>query len=266
MQDVERLVLERIAAEGALPSRAFEGKKSSNDMWAWKPAKRALEHLFAAGELVASGRDGFQRVYDLAERVIPKPLLEAPAPSEEEFAREYSFRAVVARGALTAAGVAEHCRFRPGGQATVKPALAALVAEGRIRAVAVDDGGPPVYVPAEAVVDGDPRTAVLVCPFDSLLWDRPFVQRLFDFDPRMEIYKRPHERIYGYYVLPFLLGDRLVGRLDLKTEREESVLVVRALHLEPGVKRTKKLADGLDAALRRLAAAVGAETVQRVAA
>ena len=86
----------------------------------------------------------------------------------------------------------------------------------------VDDGGPPVYVPAGAELDGSPRAAVLVCPFDSLLWDRPFVERLFGFDPRMEIYKRPHERIYGYYVLPLLLGDRLVGRADLKTNGEGS--------------------------------------------
>jgi uncharacterized protein YcaQ len=132
-----------------------------------------------------------------------------------------------------------------------------------VREVQVDDGGSPVYVPASAELDGSPRAAVLVCPFDSLLWDRAFVERLFGFDPRMEIYKRPEERIYGYYVLPLLLGDRLVGRLDLKTEREEGVLVVRALHLEPGVRASARLDDGIDAALARLALAVGAETVRR---
>jgi uncharacterized protein YcaQ len=261
MQDVERLVLERIAAEGPLPSRAFEGKKTSNDMWAWKPAKRALEHLFAAGELCVAGRDGFQRIYELPERVIPKVLLEAPGPSEAEFARRYALRAVEGRGALTTAGVAEHCRFRPGGQSVAKPALAALVAEGLIREVRVDDGGSPVFVPAAAELDGSPRAAVLICPFDSLVWDRPFVERLFGFDPRMEIYKRPHERIYGYYVLPLLLGDRLVGRADLKTNRAEGVLELRAFHLEPGVKRTKRLDEGLEAALLRLAAVVGVEAL-----
>ena len=262
MRDVERLVLERIAAEGPLPSRAFEGKKTSNDMWAWKPAKRALEHLFAAGELCVAGRDGFQRIYELPERIIPKALLEAAVPSEAEFARRYALRAVEGRGALTAAGVAEHCRFRPGGQSVAKPALAALVAEGLVREVRVDDGGPPVYVAASAELDGSPRAAVLVCPFDSLVWDRPFVERLFGFDPRMEIYKRPHERIYGYYVLPLLLGDRLVGRADLKTNREERILEVRAFHVEPGQRRTKRLEAGLEQALVRLAATVGAETVR----
>jgi uncharacterized protein YcaQ len=264
VRDVEKLVLERISAEGALPSRAFEGKKASDSMWAWKPAKRALEHLFAAGELVVAGRDGFQRVYDLPERVIPKRLLDADAPSEDVFRREYAWRAIEARGALTASGVAEHCRFRlNGATAAARQALAALLGEGRVREVQVDDGGPPVYVPASAELDGSPRAAVLVCPFDSLVWDRPFVERLFGFDPRMEIYKRPHERIYGYYVLPFLLGDRLVGRLDLKTERERGELVVRALHLEPGVRRTKRLDEGLEAALARLAAAAGVERVVR---
>ncbi|MDX6481580.1 MAG: uncharacterized protein QOG85_2090 [Gaiellaceae bacterium] len=259
MQDIERLVVERIATEGALPSRAFEGKKTSNDMWAWKPAKRALEHLFAAGELCVSGRDGFQRVYDLPERVIPKALLEAPAPSDEEFRRGYALRAIEARGALTASGIVEHCRLRPGGLKELRPELAAVLAEGRIREVAVKDGGARVYVLADTEIDGDPRAAVLVCPFDSLLWDRPFVERIFGFDPRMEIYKRPAERIYGYYVLPLLLGDRLVGRADLKTNREEGTLELRAFHLEPGVKRTKRLETGLEAALLRLAAVAGAE-------
>jgi uncharacterized protein YcaQ len=157
--------------------------------------------------------------------------------------------------------VAEHCRFRPGGQSVAKPALAALVAEGLIREVRVDDGGSPVFVPAAAELDGSPRAAVLICPFDSLVWDRPFVERLFGFDPRMEIYKRPHERIYGYYVLPLLLGDRLVGRADLKTNRAEGVLELRAFHLEPGVKRTKRLEEGLEAALLRLAAVVGVEAL-----
>ena len=266
MQEIERLVLERIAAEGALPSRAFEGKKTSNDMWAWKPAKRALEHLFAAGELAVSGRDGFQRLYDLPERVIPKAYLEADMPSEEEFRRRYALRAVEGRGALTAAGIVDHCRFRPGGIKSVRPALEALVREGAIREVAVEDGGAPVYVPAGAELDvPQPRAAVFLCPFENMLWDRPFVQRVFGFDARIEIYKRPHERIYGYYVLPLLVGDRLVGRADLKTLREEGVLELRAFHLEPGVRRTKRLDAALERALARLARVVGAEDVRVVA-
>src|SRR5439155_15698890 len=120
--------------------------------------------------------------------------------------------------------------------------------DGLVREVAVGDGGPPVYIPAGAELDGSPRAAVLLCPFENMLWDRRLVERLFGFQHTIEVYKRPHERVYGYYVLPFLLGDRLVGRADLKTIREEGTLELRAFHLEPGVRRTKRLEVGLEAA------------------
>ena len=103
-------MLARLREEGALPVRAFEGR--SGPMWGWKPAKRALEHLFAAGEVAIAGRQGFQRVYDLPERVIPSAALDAPTPTEDEFRRGYALRAVQGRGALTEAGIAEHCRLR----------------------------------------------------------------------------------------------------------------------------------------------------------
>src|SRR5581483_9541604 len=135
-------------------------------------------------------------------------------------------------------------------------------ADGIVRRVAVDDGGPPVVVPADAELDGDvPRAGVLVCPFDSLLWDKPFVARVFGFEPLIEVYKREHERIYGYYVLPFLHGDRLVGRADLKSDRAEGVLRVRAFHLEPGVRETRALGEAFAKAAARLARAIGLERV-----
>ncbi len=110
----EEHVIDAIRERGALPSRAFEGRGQPGEMWSWKPAKRALEHLFAAGELAIAGRNGFQRVYDLPERVIPREYLDAPTPSEDEFRRGYALRAVQGRGALTERGIAEHCRFRGG--------------------------------------------------------------------------------------------------------------------------------------------------------
>ena len=258
--EVKERVLAAIREHGALPTRFFEGG-GGGGMWNWKPEKRILEDLFAAGEVAVAGRDGFQRLYDLPERVIPRRYLEAPPPSEEEFRRGYALRAVQGRGALTEAGIAEHCRFR-GGAKAMRPVVDALVADGLVRRVAVDDGGPPVVVPADAELDGDvPRAGVLVCPFDSLLWDKPFVARVFGFEPLIEVYKREHERIYGYYVLPFLHGDRLVGRADLKSDRSEGVLRVRALHLEPGVRETKGLRDAFAKASTRLARAIGLERV-----
>ena len=120
-------------------------------------------------------------------------------------------------------GCREHCRLK-GGAALTRPHVEALVADGEIRRVAVDDGGPDVLVPADAELDGAPSGSVLLSPFDNLLWDRAFTERLFGFRHVIEVYKRGHEREYGYYVLPLLLGDRLVGRADLKSDRAEGVL------------------------------------------
>jgi hypothetical protein len=232
-------------------------------MWAWKPAKSALEHLFSAGELVVSARDGFQRVYDLPERVIPREYLDAPPPSEEEFRRRYAFRAIEGRGALTESGIAEHCRFR-GGAKGMRPIVDELVAQGLVRRIAVDDGGAPVIVPFEAELDvASPAGSVLLSPFDNLLWDKPFVERVFGFAPLIEVYKREHERVYGYYVLPFLLGDRLVGRADLKSDRKNGTLRVKAFHVEPGVRSSRRLDDAFDRALARLARSLGLERVER---
>src|SRR5439155_9573928 len=108
-----------------------------------------------------------------------------------------------------------------------------LVREGLLRQVALDDGGPPVVVPADAELDGAPSGPVLLCPFDNLLWDRPFVRRLFGFDHLIEVYKPEPQRVFGYYVLPLLLADRLVGRADVKADRAEGVLRIKRFTPEP---------------------------------
>ena len=259
-KETEAQVLAAIHEQGALPVRAFEGR--SGPMWGWKPAKRALEHLFAAGEVAIAGREGFQRLYDLPERVIPKQYLEAPTPSEDEFKRGYALRAVQGRGALTEAGIVEHCRFR-GGAAAVRQYVDRLVSEGLVRRVRVQDGGAPLVVPAGADLDGAASGGVLLCPFDNLLWDRAFVERVFGFRHVIEVYKREHERLYGYYVLPFLYGDRLVGRADLKVDRGEGVLRVKAFHLEPLVRRSKALETAFEKGLARLARTTGVDTITR---
>jgi uncharacterized protein YcaQ len=257
---VKRRVLEALREQGPLPARFFEGG-GGGGMWNWKPEKRILEDLFAAGEVVVAGRDGFQRLYGLPAQVIPPEYLTAPAPSEEEFVRGYALRAVRARGGLTDAGIAEHCRFR-GGSRAMRPVVDALAEAGFVRRVAVADGGAPVVVPAEAEIDGPPTPPVLLCPFDNLLWDRAFVERVFGFRHVIEVYKRQHERVYGYYVLPFLYRDRLVGRADLKADRAEGVLRLRAFHVEPGVRRSRALASAFERALHRLARVLDLETVR----
>jgi uncharacterized protein len=259
--EVKERVLEALRVHGALPTRFFEGG-GGGGMWNWKPEKRILEDLFAAGEVVVAGRDGFQRLYALPEHVIPKAQLDAPVPSEDEFVRGYALRAVRGRGALTEAGIVEHCRFK-GGVKVIRPHVDRLVADGLLRREQVEDGGPPVVVPADAELDGAVPGGVLLCPFDNLMWDRPFLARVFGFRHLIEVYKREHERQYGYYVLPFLYGDRLVGRADLKADRAEGVLHVKAFHLEPGVRRSKALESAFERALERLARIVGTATIRR---
>jgi uncharacterized protein YcaQ len=259
--EVKERVLEALRIHGALPTRFFEGG-GGGGMWNWKPEKRILEDLFAAGEVVVAGRDGFQRLYALPEHVIPKAQLDAPVPSEDEFVRGYALRAVRGRGALTEAGIVEHCRFK-GGVKVIRPHVDRLVADGLLRREQVEDGGPPVVVPADAELDGAMPGGVLLCPFDNLMWDRPFLARVFGFRHLIEVYKREHERQYGYYVLPFLYGDRLVGRADLKADRAAGVLHVKAFHLEPGVRRSKALESAFDRALERLARIVGTATIRR---
>ena len=255
-------ILGEIRERGPLGSRHFEGG-TSGPWWGWKPSKRMLEALWTAGTLAIAGRQGFQRLYDLAERVIPEPHLSAPVPSEASFLRELALRAVRARGALTEAGIVEHNRLG-GGLKRMSPHVRALEQEGLLRRLAVGDSGPPVLVAGEADLDrAIPAGGVLLSPFDNLLWDRPFARRLFGFHHVIEVYKREHERVYGYYVLPFLLGDRIVGRADLKADRGEGVLRVRSFHPEPKVRASGRLDIALDAALARLARTIGLERVAR---
>jgi uncharacterized protein YcaQ len=136
----------------------------------------------------------------------------------------------------------------------------ALVRDGLVHRVEVDDGGAAVVVPAGAELDGEPSAAVLLCPFDNLLWDRAFLRRLFGFDHVIEVYKREHERVFGYYVLPLLLGDRLVGRADLKADRAAGVLTIRRFTPEPGVRR--RLDEPLGRAATRLARTLGLAAVE----
>jgi uncharacterized protein YcaQ len=257
--ELTQQVLREIEERGPLGSRHFEGS-GPGGMWNWKPAKIVLEALHSAGRLVIAGRENFQRLYDLPERVLPPEALAGPVPTDDEYARWATLRAVRARGALTEAAVAEMFRLK-GGTARIRPHADALVDAGLLERLEVEDGKAPVFVPTETEDDAPLPNAVLLSPFDNLLWDRTYLERVFGFRHVIEVYKREPERVYGYYVLPLLRRDRLVGRVDLKHERGEGRLIVKAFHPEPGVRG--KLDDALDAALARLARVVGAEAVVR---
>jgi uncharacterized protein len=261
--EIAEQVLATIRERGPVASRDFDGT-GGGGMWNWKPAKMVLESLWNSGEIVIAGRvSGFQRLYDLAERVIPHEVLDAPVPDAATRDRELTVRAVRARGALTEAGVAEHWRFRGGG-ARVRPHADALIADGVLERIRVEDGGADVLVVAGADLDPPrPSVVALLSPFDNLLWDRTFARRVLGFDHVIEVYKRAHERQFGYYVLPFLWRDRIVGRADLKSERGDGVLVVKALHIEPGVRRSAALDEAFERALDRLRRTIGLERVRR---
>jgi uncharacterized protein len=252
-----------VRERGPIASRDFEGD-GGGGMWNWKPAKVMLEALWNAGEIVIAGRvSGFQRSYDLAERVIPRDVLDAPEPDEATRLQELTLRAVRARGALTESGIGEHWRLS-GRTARVRQPAAELVREGVLERMRVEDGQADVLVVAGADLDPSrPTAAALLSPFDNLLWDRPFARRVLGFDHLIEVYKPAPQRQFGYYVLPFLWRDRIVGRADLKSERGEGTLVVKALHLEPGVRNSAALDDAFDRALDRLRRTVGLEHVRR---
>jgi uncharacterized protein YcaQ len=277
-------VLGEVRERGPLGSKDFSGEAdpaphragtSSEVMWSWKPAKQMLDALFASGELVIADRVNFQRRYDLPERVLPREVLEAPVPSEEEAVKALIVKAVRARGALREFAVAEHVRpiwgflgedhgSRRLGAKAAGPYVDALVADGALERVAVDDGGEPVLVEAGTELDRPrPSAAVLLSPFDNLLWEFHSVRRVLGYEHVIELYKPAPQRRYGYYVLPFLWRDRIVGRADLKSERKEGTLVVKAFHLEPGVRRSNALDEAFDRALDRLRRTIGLERVTR---
>jgi uncharacterized protein YcaQ len=245
-------VMAEIRERGPLGSRHFEGGPNVGGMWNLKPAKRMLEALWSAGQLVIGARDGFQRMYDLPERVIPDEVLGATVPGEDEVLRRLVVRAVAARGALTEAGVVEHWRLK-GGVTALRPHIDALVADGALRREAVADGGPPVLLPAGAELDGSrPGGSVLLSPFDNLLWDRPFAERVLGFKHLIEVYKPAPERRYGYYVLPLVVGERVAGRADVKADRKAGVLRLLAWHPESR-RRSAARDQALERAFARLA-------------
>lgn len=261
----------RVLKEGPLRSQDFEhapGQVSA--WWGWKPQKAALEYLWHTGELVVVRREKFQKVYDLTERAFPE-LHRAPAPPDEEHL-EWACSTALER--LVVATPKELAEF----WATVEPARAkawceAAVLEGRIVPVLVEpfQDGESKPRPAYALPDWGrrlkrlpepPQLTRLLSPFDPVLRDRARALRLFGFDYRFEAFVPGPQRRFGYYVLPVLEGDRLVGRIDPKFERAEGLLKVRRVYWEPGVRATRERVKGLKGAAERLANFIGAEGVE----
>jgi uncharacterized protein YcaQ len=224
-------VFARIAAEGPLAASDFEDK-GGKGWWAWSGAKRALEYLFAAGRITTATRRGsFERVYDLPERVLPPAVLALPTPDEGHAQRALVERAARALGVATGSDLRDYFRLSPGEAA---PRIAELVEAGTLIPVAVEGWRQPAYLHKEARPPRRATGQALLVPFDPLIWDRARTERLFGLRYRIEIYTPAERRVHGYYVLPFLLGDQIAARVDLKADRKAGALLVQSAHAEPG--------------------------------
>jgi len=243
-----RQVLELVREQG--PIRAAEvgtprRERRAGEMWNWNDGKKALEYLFFAGEVTAERRVNFERLYDLPERVLPTPILEMPTPSEAEAQRELLLFAARRLGVATEPDLGDYFRLP---RADSKARLAELVEAGALVPAAVKGWSAPAYTPADLHVPRRIRARALLTPFDSMVWARERTERLFGFRYRIEIYTPAAKRVHGYYVLPFLLGDRLVARVDLKSDRQAGVLRVHGAFAEPRVEEgsvARELADEL---------------------
>jgi uncharacterized protein len=224
--------------------------RKPGEMWSWSEEKTALEYLFFAGRVCAARRVNFERHYDLPERVLPRAVLEAPTPSQEEAQRRLLLIAAKRLGVATEADLGDYFRLP---RAESKARVAELAEEGTLVPTRVEGWRHPAYLATErpAGLRRAANARALLTPFDSLIWSRDRTQRLFDFHYRIEIYTPAPKRVHGYYVLPFLLGDRLVARVDLKSDRQAGVLRVRGAYAEPGVD-TSHVASELAAELRLL--------------
>jgi uncharacterized protein len=230
-------VLDRVRAEGPLKAGdLLEGKRErSGEMWDWHAGKVALEWLFFTGAITATHRTtSFEKVYDLTERVLPAAVLRTPTPEPADAVRELVRTAARALGVATERDLRDYFRLRP---AAARTAIGELADAGELQPVDVQGWGAPAWLDPEARRPRWIRARALLSPFDSLIWERPRVERIFGFRYRLEIYTPAPKRVHGYYVLPFLLGDRLVARVDLKADRQAGVLRVQSAHGEDGIDR-----------------------------
>lgn len=252
-REVVARVLRSVREQGALGAGSLSSRtERAGPWWDWSAEKHALEWLFAAGEVTVAGRRGFERLYDLPERVIPAAQFEHPELDEDEAQRQLLLRSAAALGVATAKDLRDYYRLDA---ADSKARIAELVEAGELQRVAVEGWTQPAYCRGEPNLPRRIRASALLSPFDSLIWARERTERLFDFRYRLEIYTPQHKRLYGYYVLPFLHDERLLARLDLRSERAQGRLAVHAVHAE-GEMDEEALA-ALAAQLRALAAWLG---------
>jgi len=249
---VMKYVLDRIKAEGPLQSRDFETDKKRASWFDWKPAKNALEQLFQDGTLMVAGRKGFQKVYDLAENILPAGI-NTSLPTKEEYARHLIENTLKAHGF---ASVKEITHLRKGMGPIVLRALNIMLKEGEVTEFQIENIKEKQYsiLSIRNPKYRNPETAVLLSPFDNAVIMRNRLKNIFDFDYGIECYLPEHKRTFGYFCLPILYGNQFVGRLDPKADREKEVFIVKSLHLEHPPANMDKFLPFLANAIKRFAA------------
>jgi uncharacterized protein len=257
----ERL-LEEITELGASTARDLDDglpRNRDNWGWNWSSTRRALDYMFMVGDVAVSGRTSqFEIRYDLPERVIPPDVLALPTPSVADANRELVRRAARSHGVATGRCLADYyrMRFQPGdGHGGASQAIAELVEEGELLPVQIEGWKRPAYLHRDARRARKIAARALLSPFDPVVWERERTHKLFDFHYRIEIYVPAPKRVHGYYVLPFLLRDRIVARVDLKADRAVGRLVVKAAYAERDA--PDDTAEELSAELRDLAQWLG---------
>lgn len=255
---IVKRALDEVRARGPISAGEIESAtKRSGGWWGWDESKRALEFLFWAGEITTATRRGFERVYDLPERVLPAAILNLPTPREDEAHRVLVQRAASSFGIATERDLRDYFRLNPEDS---KRAVAQLVEDGALQKVAVEGWRDAAYLDPLAARPKRVNGAALLAPFDPLVWERDRTERMFGFRYRIEIYVPAHKRTHGYYVLPFLLRDRLVARVDVKSDRAHGTLRVHGAWGEAGID-VAVVASALLAELRALADWIGLEKI-----
>jgi uncharacterized protein YcaQ len=254
-----RQVRREVAERGPLtPNELSHKHKGDGGWWGWSDGKRALEWLFWAGELTTATRRGtFARVYDLTERVLPQAILEIPTPHEADAQRALIRIAARCLGVGTRRCLRDYFRLDA---ADGNARVAELVEAGTLIPVVVEGWEATTYLDAEARRPRRLQAQALLAPFDPLIWQRERTEALFGARVRLELYTPSHERTHGYYVLPFLLGDRIVARVDLKADRAASALRVQSAYGEPGTAAATVI-EPLASELRLLAHWLQLETI-----
>ncbi len=253
-------VYEEVASRGPLaPGELSDPRRQDGEWWGGRSlGSWALDWLFRVGRLGIRRRGNFEKVFDLLENIVPAKILSQATPTEEDAHRELLLRSARAYGIGTAACLADYYRL-PIRESRKR--LAELVEDGQLEEVVIEGWSKPAFRHSAAKVPRSIKAAALLSPFDPVVWNRERALQLFDFDYKIEIYVPAAKRRYGYYVLPFLLNDQIVGRVDLKTHRKEGYLEVKAAYAEPDVDH-EQVAESLAMELNKLATLVGVDQLK----